>query len=150
MKKMPRVDKYDPIIYPRLFWVACGLEGLNKIFEFCSIADPGNEKPGAYEQLQKNTGVLVTCPVIHKASRRLGVITIIMQPDELIAGDEAHEATHVADYMFEQLGMYSQDFSASNEPYAYLVGWAAGCISKTILNVRKENDTRRKFNDLEA
>ncbi len=149
MKKMPRVDTYDPVIYPRLFWVAHGLEGLNKIFTFCSMGDLNHEKPGAYEQLLQNIGVLVTCPVIHKSSGRYGVITVIIHPEELIAGDEAHEAAHVADYMFEQLGMYSQDFSASNEPYAYLVGWAAGCISKTIINIKKD-DERRKSDDVEA
>lgn len=74
---------------------------------------------------------------------------MVMQPEEIVAGDEAHEAVHVADYIFEQLDMYSQDFSSANEQYAYLVGWAAGCISKTIIN-NKKYDTRRESDDVEA
>lgn len=91
MKKTPRVDMYDPVIYPRLLWVSTELEG----------------------------------------------------------GDAAHEAVHIADYIFEQLGMYSQQFHDNNEQYAYLVGWAAGCISKTIIKNIK-NDTRRESDDVEA
>ena len=34
MKKMPKVDAYDPVIYPRMLWVAGQVEGLNKIFTF--------------------------------------------------------------------------------------------------------------------
>lgn len=154
MQKKPIVDKYDPVIYPRLFWVTHDVEGLNKIFMFCSIDNPKKEELGAYEQLLQEystngTGVLVTCPVIHRATRQYGIITIILRPDDLEAGDEAHEAVHVADYMFEQLGMYSQDFHDNNEQYAYLVGWAAGCISKTIIN-NKKYDTRRESSDVEA
>lgn len=153
MKKMPKVDRYDPVIYPRKFWVTYDVEGLDKMFEFCSMEDGKTEAIGAYnkllEEYDEGTGVLVTCPVIHKSSRRLGVLTIIMKPEDVKAGDEAHEAVHVADYMFEQLGMYSQDFHDNNEQYAYLVGWTAGCISETIIKNR-EYDTRRESDDVEA
>jgi hypothetical protein len=73
MKKMPKVDMYDPVIYPRLLWVSTELEGLNNIFIFCSMNDPKHEEIGAYEDLLKEldsgTGVLATCPVINKATR---------------------------------------------------------------------------------
>lgn len=153
MKKMPKVDTYDPVIYPRLLWVSTELEGLNNIFIFCSMNDPKHEEIGAYEDLLKEldsgTGVLATCPIINKATRQYGVLTIILKPEELEGGDAAHEAVHIADYIFEQLGMYSQQFHDNNEQYAYLVGWAAGCISKTIIKNIK-NDTRRESDDVEA
>lgn len=66
------------------------------------------------------------------------------------AGGEAHEAVHVADYIFDELGMYTQSFVNHNEQYAYLVGWAAGCISKTLVNIKREYDTRRESDDVEA
>ena len=53
MKKMPKVDMYDPVIYPRLLWVSTELEGLNNIFIFCSMNDPKHEEIGAYEDLLK-------------------------------------------------------------------------------------------------
>ena len=54
-------------------------KGLNNIFIFCSMNDPNHEEIGAYEDLLKEldsgTGVLVTCPVINKATRQYGVLT---------------------------------------------------------------------------
>lgn len=153
MRRKLIIDKYDPVIYPRMFWVTHDVIGLDKIFIFCNMRDGRTEELTAYnnllEEYENGTGVLITCPVIHKATNKLGVLTIILQPDNIIAGDEAHEAVHVADYIFEQLGMYSQDFRDSNEQYAYLVGWAAGCISKSIIK-NKAYDTRRESNDVEA
>lgn len=70
MKKMPKVDEYDPVIYPRMLWVTGQLEGLK------------------------------------------------------------------------------QSFAEHNEQYAYLVGWIAGCISKTIIKL-KQYDTRRESDDVE-
>lgn len=154
MQNKPKVDSYDPIIYPRMFWVAHSVEGLNKIFVFCKCNNSNEEDLNAYDNLadevKNGTGVLVTCPVIHRSSRRCGVMVIVLKHNDIIAGDEAHEAVHVADYMFEQLGMCSQTFSDNNEQYAYLVGWAAGCISKSLINIRKEYDTRREFENMEA
>lgn len=138
MKKMPKVDEYDPVIYPRKLWVTQEVEGLDRIFIFCK--NNGREEAidgyGSILDGINSTGVLLTAPVIKKSTNELGVIVIIMKPEQLEPGDEAHEAVHVADYVFEQLGMYAQDFSAMNEQYAYLVGWAAGCISKTIIKNR--------------
>lgn len=149
MKKMLKVDAYDPQIYPRTLWVANRVEGLNKIFHFCR-ANGKDIVENAYKDLLNNsTGVLCTHAVIHKSTGKYGVLVMVMQPEEIVAGDEAHEAVHVADYIFEQLDMYSQDFSSANEQYAYLVGWAAGCISKTIIN-NKKYDTRRESDDVEA
>ena len=42
--------------------------------------------------------------------------------------------------MYEELGVHAvESYSQGNENYAYLVGWAAGCISKTIIK-EKQND----------
>lgn len=142
MKKKPIVDTYDPVIYPRKLWVTTDVIGLNKIFTFCKMLDGKTEESTAYsgllDEYEKGSGQLITCPVIQKSTGCYGVLVIVLDLS-YEAGGEAHEAVHVADYMFEQLGMYAQDFSENNEQYAYLVGWAAGCISKTIIN-RKKND----------
>lgn len=91
----------------------------------------------------------LTCPVTHKATGEYGALVIIMD-SSIEAGGEAHEAVHVADYIFDELGMYTQSFVNHNEQYAYLVGWAAGCISKTLVNIKREYDTRRESDDVEA
>jgi hypothetical protein len=43
-----------------------------------------------------------------------------------------HEATHVTDYIFDSLGL-SADVFSRNECYAYLLGWAASCISSSVI-----------------
>lgn len=34
MRKMPKVDEYDPVVYPRKLWVTDEVEGLDRIFKF--------------------------------------------------------------------------------------------------------------------
>lgn len=138
MKKKPIVDMYDPIIYPAKLWVTCDKEDLNKMFTFCYASNPTESMKEVYNPAENNTGVIVTIPVIHKSTGYYGTLVVILKYEDLIAGDEAHEAVHVADYIYDHCGMYSQKMN-ENEQYAYLVGWAAGCISKTIIN-RKKND----------
>lgn len=131
MKKTPRVDRYDPIIYPRKLWVTGDVIGLNKIFKFNKLDNTKEECISAYDEGE------------------YGALVIIMD-SSIEAGGEAHEAVHVADYIFDELGMYTQSFADHNEQYAYLVGWVAGCISKTLVNIKREYDTRRESDDVEA
>ena len=85
MKKTPRVDRYDPIIYPRKLWVTGDVIGLNKIFKFNKLDNTKEECASAY--------------------------------DELV---EEYNTTK------------------------------AGCISKTLVNIKREYDTRRESDDVEA
>ena len=59
MKKTLKIDTYDPVIYPRLFWVTDELEGLDRVFEFITIYS-GGEKTTDFEELMK----LITCYLI--------------------------------------------------------------------------------------
>ena len=34
-----KIDKYDPVVYPRLRWVATESTDLEKMFVFCNIND---------------------------------------------------------------------------------------------------------------
>lgn len=51
MKKTPRVDRYDPIIYPRKLWVTGDVIGLNKIFKFNKLDNTKEECISAYDEL---------------------------------------------------------------------------------------------------
>ena len=143
MKKY-KVDIYDPVVFPRKLWVTGEVEGLDEVFTFMKMEDTTEESNVAYEDILKEyetgSGVLVTCPVIKISTGEYGVLVIVLKPYMLQSGDEAHEAVHVADYIFEATGTVAQSFSDHNEPYAYLVGWAAGCISKTLIKLKKEYD----------
>lgn len=143
MRKTPKIDIYNPTIYPRLLFVTTDIEDLDKYFEFMII--------GGYDGLLKtineeNPGGAVTCPVMRKSDYKYGVLVIILDLDDITSDIIPHEAVHVADYICSELDIYTQDFKDGNESYAYLVGWAAGSISKTVSNKlkEKEHDDRRK------
>lgn len=141
MKRFQKVDVYDPVIYPRLLFVATELEGLDDKFEFLTI-NYKHDDGGAFNRLissiDDNPSGAITCPVIRKSDNKYGVIVIILDLEEIDSDVIPHESVHVADYIYEQLGIYTTDFSEGNEHYAYLVGWAAGCISKTVSNRLKD------------
>lgn len=143
MKKTLKIDTYDPVIYPRLFWVTDELEGLDRGFEFITIYS-GGEKTTDFEELMKyindNPSGMVTCAVMRKSDSRLGVIVIVLDIDDITPDMIPHEAVHVADYFCNQLDIVTTDFKDGNEHYAYLAGWAGGCISKTVSNRLKDRE----------
>ena len=75
---------------------------------------------------------MLTCPVMRISDGLYGVLVIALDLDSITSDMIPHESVHVADYIFSQLGILSQDFTEGNEAYAYLVGWAAGCISSSV------------------
>ena len=58
MKKTPRVDRYDPIIYPRKLWVTGDVIGLNKIFKFNKLDNTKRNVHQLMMNLQKNITLL--------------------------------------------------------------------------------------------
>jgi len=123
MKKF-KINEFDPVIYPRLFWVCLNADAksLSDIFEF----------NGDYNQLEKtiNESYASTSIVKRKSDNRLGCIVFTNRKANITGSVTAHESVHVADALFQELGMMSQSFNDCNEPYAYLVGWAAKCINQ--------------------
>lgn len=140
--KKPMIEIYDPVIYPRKLWVANKLEGLDKTFSFMKLSDPYIDNPSAYDNLlndsEYNNSGMITCPVVRLSDGLYGVLVVVMDLEEITPDMIPHEAVHVADYIYSQLGIFSQDFTEGNEAYAYLVGWAAGCISSSVTKFRKK------------
>lgn len=134
--KKPMIELHDPVVYPRKLWVADKIEGLDKVFLFMKTTDPYTENQSAYNNILSdaeydNSG-MITCPVMRISDNLYGVLVVPMDLEEITPDMIPHESVHVADYIFSQLGIMSQDFTEGNEAYAYLVGWAAGCISSSI------------------
>lgn len=66
---------------------------------------------------------------------------VVVKP-ELITDDNiydtiSHESVHVADGFYEFTGATTQNLSEGNEPYAYLVGWIAGCMSNYLIEYKR-------------
>jgi hypothetical protein len=140
--KKPMIELHDPIVYPRKLWVADKIEGLDKVFSFMKIADPYTESPTSYDSILNDSRYIdsgmITIPVMRISDGLYGVLVVAIDLKDITPDMIPHESVHVADYIYSQLGIFSQDFTEGNEAYAYLVGWAASCISKSISNFKKD------------
>lgn len=129
---------YDPQIYPRRLYVAVEVEDLHKYFRLRSTdSEVEFTKNEAREAFQEKGYAMATRSVINKEDGKYGALIQIPDLDEIDQTDISHEAVHAADYMYQELGMYTYDFKDGNESYAYLVGWIAGCISKSIIKAKQ-------------
>ena len=125
MKNKTIIHQFDPVIYPRYLWVIIGkidLPAIKERFEIEKSLLRDIEDNG-----EKCSGITIKASEID--TRNQGVIVVIKR-SSLNTSVIAHESVHCADYMFDEVGAYSQHFNDTNEPYAYLVGWIANCIDK--------------------
>ena len=127
--KKVQFHQFDPVIYPRNLWVAVGrvsIETIKEQFEVSKDLSRDYEDNG-----HKCNGIAMK--VVQLNTRFQGILMIIKKKSAPVS-TIAHESVHIADYIFEEIRAYSQDFDDLNEPYAYLVGWAADCIEKALKN----------------
>ena len=140
------LNYYNSIYNPEL-WVATW-EDKNKIQKnfrsYGSIADLNNETNSDIISIDKPFGA-ATYAVRHQKKDTIGTL-IVLNSEYLtkdnyayIVGSIAHESVHAADMMFQYIGQAPEDFDSRNEPYAYLVGWIAGCIGDYLTKYFKEH-----------
>ena len=68
-----------------------------------------------------------------KSDKQSGAMCIIWKKREMNKDIMAHEASHIASLMFEKLGIEIDGFyGSSNDPFAYLIGWAVRCIDSVV------------------
>lgn len=119
-KRQAKIYQFDPMIYPRFFWVVTGgdYSDIKKWF----LTYDGEE---IEESDVSNLGAL-TISVTFRKTQSLGIL--IWFPDIRLAKANwiTHESTHGTLELFEQLGLMV-DYQ-NQEPVAYLAGWFAECI----------------------
>jgi len=121
--------QFDPVIYPRNLWVAVGSVSIETIKDQFEVSKGLSRD---YEDTAHKCGG-IAMKVVQLNTRFQGILMIIKKKSATVS-TIAHESVHIADYIFEEIGAYSQDFNELNEQYAYLVGWAADCIDKALKN----------------
>lgn len=63
----------------------------------------------------------------------MSVICVVFEDEKFPISKMAHEAIHVADFVFSWIGgQESVDPSTANEPYAYLVDWIVRCMCESL------------------
>ena len=130
MKKKQKkiIDKYDPIIYPRVLYVCknCTLKDLQDRFttrsgtEISDKWDPSSETFTFFSIDKKTKDWVILVCIGYKSDS---------MPDYIC--DICHEAEHVKQSIFEDIGLPAT--VDSQEADAYLVGWAAKCIYTTFI-----------------
>ena len=150
MKQKPiEIDEYSPNIYPRKLWVVCEVKGIKDAFAILDNNTLSTEVIAYDLEDIAEKSIAITTAVRYRADDSLGVLVILPEPNSITVEAIAHESVHVADYFSNQLNLVGQDYSEGNEAYAYLVGWSAGCISKSLVEYKKhKNDNRRKQNNV--
>lgn len=127
-KQKKMIDKYDPVIYPRLLYVCknCTLKDLRDRFttrkglEISDEQDPSNETFTFYAIDKKTKDWVILVCIGYKSDSMEDYIS-----------DICHEAEHVKQSIFEDIGLPTT--VDSQEADAYLVGWAAKCIYTTFI-----------------
>lgn len=128
------IDKYiRPIYIPHILYVCkyYTKEDIDKMFEFTDGTSIIEEETGQYSA--------TTCyGVRDKATKKLCIVVLLSEEltkhirknKEEVWNTCSHEAFHVADEILRYCDIQLCD--GSKESYAYMVGWAAECIFKTV------------------
>lgn len=111
-KKKIIVHQFDPEIYPRKLWVCFNAtkEVLEEHLEFVGCIDP---------EWYKQAGAITSMATCKKT--KCGGLVVWTKDSKMPVDYISHEATHVAQYIFEYIG----EDNLKGETFAYLVGWVA-------------------------
>ena len=112
------IHQFDPQIYPRLLWVVIGeTKGadISDRFDVPDMDDCADARVDiAGDKITGKGGILVRF-----RSRKAATI-----------GTIAHESVHAAMEIFRYVD--AECDTENQEPFAYLVGWIAGCIKEAM------------------
>ena len=117
-----QIHEFDNGIYPIYLWVIYngGMDDVEREFE---LTDPDD----SWDEHLFECSDAVTISNLKRKSDPEKVGTAVWLSRRNISSKiMAHEAVHVATNIFLAIGAQHQ--ADNEEPYAYLVGWATGCI----------------------
>lgn len=131
---MNEIHEFDPIIYPRRLWIVVKPEKgqLEDVFDDLKYEEVSGDAYNA-------TAIYL---VREKQFGLLGGLIVFKNKREITIENITHEATHIAMDMFTDLGI---EFNgASQEAFAYFVGWVAECCEQVKRNKYNERIHRTR------
>lgn len=131
-----RIEKFDPVIYPRKVWVAKGgtKENLTDIFD-----DMDGDQYIVSDEVVTSS-YAITDEVSERSSGDYGIIVWLHKLNDINTGTVAHEADHAANLIFKAIG--AKVDCTNDETHDYLVGYITNCIEK--VRKGKSYDRQRK------
>ena len=134
---MNRITEINLHIYPRKIWVV-DLRGVECIECFVkSLKFKTKRLDGAFKPMYdgyKSDHFDNAKSFVIEATKNEYFGIVIFLLDRSDVATIVHESVHIADYVFESLGMIAQDYSGRNEQYAYLVEYVFKEINKVYEN----------------
>lgn len=139
MKK--RIHEIDLEIYPRKIWVV-DLRGVECIECYINgLKFKTKRTDGTFRKIcdgyKSDYFDNVRASVIEAISSKndIGTIVFLLNPCDI--SSLVHESVHIADYIFESLGVVAQGYSGRNEQYAYLVEYIFNKINQVYDDIKK-------------
>ena len=130
---MKRIHEINLQIYPRKIWVV-DMRGVECIECFIkSLKFKTKRTDGTFKLMHdsyKSDYFDNTKSLVIEATKNeyFGITIFLLEKTDL--SSIVHESVHIADYIFESLGMNGQNYSERNEQYAYLVEYVFKEINK--------------------
>jgi len=121
------IHEFDPQIYPCKLWVAITNKSdvLNERFKW--------DFNDSDVDIDFSNTDAITGAVRQRIDRKFGILIVFENKKVCTISNIAHESSHAADDIWKRLG----EVNTGGEANAYLVGWIAKCIEKTLKNKRK-------------
>lgn len=124
MSEKEKYYVFDPIIYPRKIFVIID-GGEIKVDDFFENFD-GTKLEWKYQEEFGNT----TIPEVQrKDTKEYGELIVFSGITSMTPSEIAHESFHCIETIFDQIGI-DYEKERANEPWAYMMGWIVGEITK--------------------
>ena len=141
---MRKIFEFNPVIFPTRVWVTM-CPDIKLISRQFYALDEDGEIMDVFpaDTFTDDKTVAQTTLVQHKKTNFYGCLVTIHRADEVTSGIMAHEASHCADWLCDQFGIYSCTFQ-TGETRSYYVQWVTECIEK-VINKFRCNELRKRF-----
>ena len=123
----PILYEFNPIIYPVKLWI---VKYPNENFIHENFEEPDGTKLNL-DIYDHHVLATYNQPVVNKKNEEYGILSSIASNPDI--GEIAHEATHIAKFIWEHLGEYEM----GQEANAYLIQWITYCFWKIKINKAK-------------
>ena len=142
-----KIHRYHNDVYPLNLYVASGedLDIINGFFDFYWTVESMREGvPNTNSLTDDGSALGLTCLVVEKKTGSKGVLVVLEDLTEQTYQEQintiAHESGHVTTAICQYLGIPTPTYDGGDEHFAYLLGWVAGCIANTFIEIKRQKD----------
>lgn len=132
-----KIYEFDPVLYPFPIRVTKDFEIDELKKTYMALDSSDNEVPVTDEFDVQETTVARVVTVVDSMSGKMCYIVLLCKPDNIGAGNAAHEAVHLANAYLQYLG-FGSPAAYNDEPYAYFVQWVTNCIWSVLVDRAEE------------